>query len=59
MSTEAKHFITKEVRLIRCTHCSHVWQPRTEVLPKVCPNCGSRKYLEPRQRKTHTKNRRS
>ncbi len=57
MSTETKHFITKEVKLIKCTHCGHIWQPRLNRLPKVCPHCRSRKYLEPRQRKAHTKTR--
>ncbi len=57
MTSKEEPFITKTVKVIRCTHCHYEWQPRFNRLPVACPHCMSRKYLEPRQRKAHTKNR--
>jgi len=29
-----------------CYRCSHVWYPRSDKKPRMCPNCKSRKYDE-------------
>ena len=31
---------------LTCERCGHIWYPRRENLPKVCPSCKSKKWQE-------------
>jgi len=39
MTSKEEPFITKTVKVIRCTHCHYEWQPRFNRLPVACPHC--------------------
>lgn len=58
MKTETEPYITFEVKGLKCLHCGYEWVPRFDRLPSYCPSCRSKNYLQPRQRKAHTKTRR-
>ncbi len=34
----------------KCERCGHVWMPRDEAKPKVCPKCKSPYWDSPRKR---------
>ena len=39
----------KEVTVYHCSRCNHEWAPRNpDKEPKVCPNCHSPYWKEPR-----------
>ena len=37
---------------VKCNRCGHRWIRRHEKLPKVCPNCKSDKWNQPRKVKS-------
>lgn len=44
--------LTPETRLVEkrtCTRCGHVWWPRMETIPRICPKCKSPYWDVPRK----------
>ena len=40
-----------QITKLRCLRCGHEWFPRTENIPKVCPNCKSPYWNVERKRR--------
>lgn len=36
---------------LKCLHCFHIWFPRTQEMPDVCPKCKSYEWDKPKDSK--------
>ena len=40
---------TIEIEVYECKRCGHEWEPRGKTVPKACPGCNSRVWMNEKE----------